>query len=143
MVNKPLANCTLTPLVLATGTCLLVLLLTENGLDCWFVGRTVVLAETHPMVGWVSAALSASVPRLTVNPDASGVMRYHCGRFRSTTIRVTGGTVENRLIRTPRTSPRLMRTPRKAGPGKAFGMSITKRSGAETICVCGTTGVLV
>src|SRR5260370_836568 len=55
MVNKPLANCTLTPLVLATGTCLLVLLLTENGLDCWFVGRTVVLAETQPTIGWVSA----------------------------------------------------------------------------------------
>src|SRR5690348_2693505 len=114
--------------------------LTTKGAEPWVLAgltATATLVETHPMVDCASTAFSESDPKLTRSPPEFGVILYHCGWFRSMTMRVTGGVAENRLTRTPRTSPRLIAIPCRAGPGRAFGMSTTSRSGDETIWVCG------
>src|SRR5258708_37411636 len=99
---------------------------------------TPALAETQPIAGaFVASAfaeLAESLPKLTSNPPELGTMRYDCGEFKSTTIRVTGGAAENKLTRTPFTSARFTAIPRRVAAGIVFGMSITRRSGPEIIC---------
>src|SRR5260221_8617583 len=61
--------------------------------------------ETHPTVVPGSAGAPTPPPIVTTTPVASGTMRYHCGRLKSTTMRVTGGGRGNKTAPTPLTTP--------------------------------------
>src|SRR5437763_16685317 len=96
------------------------------------------LVETHPIVEPGSLGTPSPPPIVTSTPEASGTILYHCGRVKSTTTRVTGGCVEYKLARTLRTAPRFTFNRLRPAPGRAFGRSITSRSGCSIICACGT-----
>src|SRR5258708_4196211 len=136
----PFANSTVTPFTGAKRGARATVLTVAGVVRAEFTRGAGDFVETHPTVVPGSAGAPAPPPIVTPTPVPSGTIRYHCGRLKSTPMRVTGGRVEYNLARTDFTAPRFTLMRRSPSPGFVFGRSITSRSGCSIIWACGAAG---
>src|SRR5258708_6847704 len=87
----PFANSTVTPFTGAKRGARATVLTVAGVVRAEFTRGAGDFVETHPTVVPGSAGAPAPPPIVTTTPVASGTIRYHCGRLKSTTMRVTGG----------------------------------------------------